>query len=252
MIFGMYLSATGMMTASHQQDVLANNLANAETSGFKRSMAVFEQRLVEARAMRSAGMSHPLLDNIGGGQLLSPTHIDLSQGAMEASSNGFDVAMSGPGFVGVKVGNETHLTRAGELMINRDGELITAQGHRVVNDQKQPIQLGAYRQHELTIHQDGSIKRGQDTIARIGLFDSSDPKALKNMGENLLKVTGDAQMVAAKGSLMSGYTERSNVDPAIELTRLMETQRQLEANANMIKFQDTTLGKLVNEIGKIG
>jgi flagellar basal-body rod protein FlgF len=252
MIYGMYLSATGVQTASHQQDVLANNLANAETSGFKRSMTLLKQRDVEAKAMHAAGLRHPLQDNIGGGHLLSPTSIDFSQGGIEDTGNPFDLAVRGEGFLGVRVGQETRLTRAGELMINNQGQLVNAQGFQVVNDQKQPISLTGYAQGELTIYEDGSIKRGQDLVAKIGLFDSTDKKALKNLGENLLAITGDeAKMVPATGSLLSGYVERANVEPAVEITRLMETQRQLEANANMIKFQDTTLGRLVNEVGKI-
>jgi flagellar basal body rod protein FlgG len=252
MIYGMYLSATGLITNSHQQDVIANNLANSETSGFKRSVALLEQRKLEAQVSRTAGRQSKLYDRLSGGQLLAPTSIDLSQGTMETSSNPMDVAISGKGFLAVRdKGGETRLTRAGELMIDREGNLITAQGHTVLDTTKQPIKLQGIPTHELSFGEHGEIRRGRETLATLGMFDPSDPTALRPLGENMFALTGDATMVQAKGLLLSGTNERSNVDPAIELTKLMETQRLLETNANMIKYQDTTLAKLVNEVGKI-
>lgn len=253
MIYGMYLSATGVITASHQQDVLANNLANAETSGFKRALALTRQREVESHALRNAGMRHDLLDRIGGGQLLSPTAIDFSQGRMEQSSNPLDTAISGDGFIGVRdASGELRLTRAGEMMLNRQGDLITTQGHKVVDTNKLPIRLENVNPRDLSIGTNGEIRRGPETLATIGLFDTADKSSLRPIGQNLLAVVGDAQLAPAQGKLLSGVTEGSNVDPTTELTRLMETQRLLEANANMIKFQDASLAKLVNEVGKIG
>jgi flagellar basal body rod protein FlgG len=257
-IYGMYLSATGVMTNSHAQDVISNNLANSETSGFKKSMALYTQRQVESQAMHAANLQNPLLDNIGGGQLLAPTAIDFSQGNIEYSSNKFDVAIKGNGFMAVRDGRgEPRLTRAGELMLDNQGNLITAQGHAVMDKSNQPIKLANYKQSELTIGQDGTISRttqggGSEPLVTIGLVDSSDPKAVRPIGENLFKLTGnDARLVPATGQLLSGNIERSNVDTATELTQLMQIQRQLEANANMIKFQDATLAKAVNELGKI-
>ncbi|MBC7783055.1 MAG: flagellar hook-basal body protein [Burkholderiales bacterium] len=253
MIYGLYLSATGVVTNAHQQDVIANNLANSETTGFKRSMALFEQRRVESQVVRAAGGKPNMLDDIGGGQFLAPTFVDFTQGPLEQSANQFDTAISGRGFIAVGDGSgETRLTRAGEMMIDREGNLLTAQGHKVLDSNRTAINLKGYAQHELALNNKGQISHGRDVLATIGLFDSSDTAALRPVGENLLALTGDARLVPAKGEFLSGFVERSNVDPANELTKLMETQRLLEGNANMIKYQDATLAKLVNEVGKIG
>jgi len=253
MIYGLYLSATGVITTSHQQDVIANNLANAETSGFKRNLALQQQRQVESQVLRTAGVRNPLLDSIGGGQLLAPTYTDFTQGSLESSSSNFDTAVIGSGFIGVRdANNEMRLTRNGAMMLDRNGKLITAQGHSVVDTDKNPIRIQGYQQSQLSIGKDGTISAGQLVLNKIGLFDATDPQALKPVGQNLIKLTGDqASLVPAKGSLQAFVTERANVDPTTELTRLMETQRLLEANANMIKYQDQTLGKLVSEVGKI-
>lgn len=260
MIYGLYLSATGVVTASHQQDVIANNLANSETNGFKRELALTEARRTEAAARSMAGKTptwaDPLRDNIGGGQLLAPSWFDQQQGNLVQSSNNLDVAFNGSGFIGVQDGNEFRLTRNGALAFDREGRLITSAGQHVVDANKQPIKvdLGGRKQADLRINTDGSITAaGSDTpLAKIGLFEPTDPQSIKPVGGNVFATTQNTQLVAAKGQLKSGMVESSNVDPATELTRLMETQRLLEANANLIRTQDQTLGRAVNDVGKIG
>jgi flagellar basal body rod protein FlgG len=88
-------------------------------------------------------------------------------------------------------------------------------------------------------------------VARIGLFSVPEPKKLRKMGGSLLD-NGRQKLQSGGGALRQGYLERSNVEPAVELTQLMDAQRQLEANANMIRFQDQMLSRLVNDVGKIG
>jgi flagellar basal body rod protein FlgG len=154
------------------------------------------------------------------------------------------------------VQGQDRLTRAGELMIDRNGNLITAQGHAVLDKNNAPIKLANETQQNLTIATDGTIARvtptgGREPLTRINLVDATDSTAVKPVGENLFRLVGDAKLVPATGRLQSGSIERSNVDTAVELTQLMMIQRQLEANANMIKFQDATLAKAVNELGKI-
>lgn len=260
MIYGLYLSATGIVTASHQQDVIANNLANAETTGFKRELALTETRRNEAQAMaasgRFGGHKDPLLDNIGGGQFLAPSYFDQEQGNLVTSSNNMDVAFNGTGFIGVQDKGEFRLTRNGALSLDRSGNLITSSGQMVVGPDKKPIKLdmAGKKQSDLRIGQDGEIYDASSNaaIAKIGLFEPTDPQSIKPVGGTAFATTEATQLVTAKGQLKSGMTESSNVDPATELTHLMETQRLLEANANLIRTQDQTLGRAVNDVGKIG
>src|ERR1700744_3999436 len=101
MNYGMYLSATGVMANSYRQDVIANNLANAETVGFKRDQATFQQRLTAAPEMGRRDLSDPRMDNIGGGFFIAPTQTDLTQGELETTGNHLDAAIVGKGFFGV-------------------------------------------------------------------------------------------------------------------------------------------------------
>ncbi|HWE95839.1 MAG TPA: flagellar basal-body rod protein FlgF [Tepidisphaeraceae bacterium] len=252
MLYGLYLSASGVMANSYRQDVLANNLANSETVGFKRDLALFQERGTALQEHRRPGdWSDPVLENIGGGLFSTPTLVDSHQGDLEPTNNNLDVAVEGDGFFAVSNGKETHLTRDGRFMVNRDGELIVSnsKGQRVLDSKGQPIRLevGA----ALSISSDGQITQDGKLAGQIGLFDVPDRTKLSKQGGTMLNHPDVKQLRPATGTVHSGFVERSNVDPTTELAELMDAQRQLEANANMIQSQDQTLQKLVNEVGKI-
>src|SRR3954469_11718253 len=121
MIYGLYLSATGVMTSSYRQDVIANNLANSETVGFKRDLALFQERRTEAQSgSNHSCWSNPDLENLGGGLLATPTAVDDKQGELEPTGNNLDVAILGRGYFSVDAGARGRmLTRDGQFMVNR-------------------------------------------------------------------------------------------------------------------------------------
>jgi flagellar basal body rod protein FlgG len=254
MLYGLYLSATGVMANSHRQDVIANNLANAETTAFKRDLPLFQQRLTEAQVRRGlAGRSNLLLEDLGGGMLLSPTVVDHTQGDLEPTGRAMDIGVFGPGYLAIHDGQQTLLTRDGRLITDKQGFLITAGANpaKVLDPKGHPIQLNPALPVE--IDETGQITQQGETRGKLGLYDVKDSKQLVKMGEGrFLPTQGAGSLIPAAGTLRSGFLERANVEPANELTQLIETQRQLEANANMIRYQDAMLGRLVNDVGKIG
>lgn len=252
MIYGLYLSATGVLANSYRQDVIANNLANAETVGFKRDLALFHERLTASQEERHLGQwSDPRLENLGGGLLASPTTVDITQGELEPTGNNLDVAIEGPGFFTIDDHGEKKLTRDGRFIIDRAGQLVLSNGmdHRVLGTDGRPIALvpGIPAQ----IGKDGVITQGGRAVNRIGVFDVPNPAELRKQGDLLITYPDMKQIRPAPALLRSQFVERANIDPANELATLMDVQRQLEANANMIRYQDQTLSKLVNEVGKI-
>jgi flagellar basal body rod protein FlgG len=254
MLYGLYLSATGVMTNSYRQDVIANNLANAETVGFKKDLTMFRQRATAAA--EQPGMlsySNPTMEGIGGGTFAEPTALDTSPGSMELTGNKTDAAIDGAGFFTVEDHGKTRLTRNGQFMIGPDGMLITANGTnlKVLDKDGNPIKLDGTLSGVTAISQDGTITQDNKPIAKLGIFDVPDPSKLKNESGTLLSYPNTAELTPSTSSVRGEYVEDANVDPATELTALMETQRQLEANANMIHYQDSTLDKLVNTVGKI-
>jgi flagellar basal-body rod protein FlgF len=253
MIYGLYLSATGIMTNSHRQDVIANNLANAETVGFKRSLALFQQRRTEAQQSGKSDESDPIMEKIGGGLLVAPTSYDQTQGSLEATSNNLDVAVHGSGYFTVQSGNDVRLTRNGQFMTDREGWLIQADGsaNRVLDADGKPIQIKGVPDSQISIDKDGTINANSQPVARLGLVDVPDKQLLMQQGGTLMSYPNMKQLTPASGQLQGGMLERSNVDPTTELTQLIDAQRQLEANANMLRMQDLTLSRTVNDVGKI-
>lgn len=254
MIYGLYLSASGVLTSSYRQDVIANNLANAQTVGFKRSLALVQQRRTEAQSLGKPAASHPMLEAIGGGLLLAPTYVDHSQGALEQTHNNLDLAIHGRGFFAIKAADRTFLTRNGQFMVDRQGYLILADGsgHRVLDREGKEIWLNGVAQSQITVSADGTLSADGQVIAQIGVFDVPDPSLLTQRGGTLLSYPDTKGLKPASATVQSGFVEQSNVEPTTELVQLISAQRQFEANVSMIRYQDQTLGKLVNEVGKIG
>jgi len=280
MIYGLYLSAAGVVTSSYRQDVIANNLANSETVGFKKDLSLFRQRLTEAQSRRLPapqpgafptndspdafpgdapsfpapfpGVTNPLLEPLGGGTFAHPTVIDSSQGELEPTGSPLDVAIEGRGYFAVDESGETRLTRNGQFAVDHQGNLILSNrdGAKVLDTHRRPIQLEPTG--GVTVSSDGTVCQHGQPVAQLGVFDVADASQLVKQGATLLRPGNQELTAATSATLHSESVERANVDPATELAALMDTQRQLEANANMIRYQDQTLSKLVNEVGKIG
>lgn len=252
MIYGLYLSATGVLANSHRQDVIANNLANSETVGFKRDLARFQEMGTAAQRRGGGSQSNPHLEPLGGGMQPLPTYTDLAQGELEASSNSLDVAIQGQGFFAVRERGRILLTRNGQFSVNADGNLaLSSGGQEVLDAQLRPIPLDPTAR--TAFDEDGTITQAGLQVGRLGVFDLQNPAMLRKRGDSLLDGPSlDRQLRQSDALVRGAFTERSNAEPSIELAALLETQRQLEANANMIRYQDQTLGRLVNDVGKIG
>jgi flagellar basal body rod protein FlgG len=139
-------------------------------------------------------------------------------------------------------------------MIDNDGFLISANGHnnKILDTSGNPIKLDPRLRDQTNVNIDGTIDQGSAIVAKLNVVDVPDQTKLKNEGATLLSYPDLATAATPSDSLLQGGSvERSNVDPTTELTSLMETQRLLEANANMIHTQDDTMDKLVNMVGKV-
>ena len=250
MIYGLYLSATGVMTSEYKQDVTANNLANSETTGFKRDIPAFRQRLAAAQEGRTPGAwSDSVLDGLGGGLFVEPDKIDLAQGDMENTGAPLDAAIQGSGFFAVDEAGKTQLTRDGRFNIDQNGFLTLTSGQKVLNPAGSPINIAA--NVPTTIDKEGNLMQGGQAVGKIGVFEVADKSKLTKLGGGLLDYPDRSGLTPSTSLVHSEFLERSNVDPTTELTELMDAQRQLEANANMIRTQDSTLELLVTSVGKI-
>ncbi len=219
MIYGLYLSASGIVANSYRQDVISNNLANAETNGFKRDLATFYQRPTEASARGvGPGETNPLLENIGGGILAMPTLVDSGQGDLEETGNNLDVAIQGKGFFTVSDGKSTKLTRDGRFIVDDEGRLAlaSAHGHRVLDAGGQPIAIDLSK--DISIAEDGAIVQNGKAVNKIGLFDVANPRELQKEGGQMLSMPDMKKLIPSGATIRGQFLERANVDPATELT----------------------------------
>jgi flagellar basal-body rod protein FlgF len=254
MLYGLYLSATGIMTNSYRQDAIANNLANSETVGFKKDLTMFKQRLTAAQENpQDFNATDQLSEALGGGTFAMPTRVDMTPGDMENTGGNLDAAIDGSGYFSVDDHGTQRLTRNGQFMIDQDGylELSNGRGMKVLDPGGKPIKLDGTAGDVTSISQDGSITQNEKPAGRIGVFDVADVNKITKVGGTLLSYPDMKSLKASPSLLRSQFIEHANVDPATEMSALMETQRELESNANMIRYQDTTLGELVNTVGKI-
>jgi flagellar basal body rod protein FlgG len=253
MEYGLYLSAAGVQTNSYRQDVIANNIANAETTGFRRDLALFQQRRT---ALSETGVapsrSNALMEKLGGGVFASPTLVDRTQGELEPTGRNLDIAITGQGYFQTSNGDKMRLTRDGRFQVNHLGHLALAgnDNYELLDPKGKPIAVDPTVPPN--IDKEGVVTQQGKPVGRLAVVDVPDQSLITKAGATMYAVSDPTQIRQATNAyLESGYQERANVEPSSELANLMDAQRQLEANANMIRYQDQMLAKVCNEVGKI-
>ncbi|HEX4142685.1 MAG TPA: flagellar hook-basal body protein [Pirellulales bacterium] len=248
MPYGIYLSAEGAHAQSLRLDVLANNLANVDTVGFKRDQALFQARLAEATGR---GMDEPgsgSVNDLGGGVEVLGTITDYSQAALKATERPTDFAINGDSFFVVQKGRQQLLTRAGNFMLDNTGQLVTPEGYPVMSDLKEPIVVDTSIPWQAT--PDGAIAQAGDTFY-MAMVRPRSLGDLAKVGENLFAPLAPVTPVdPTQRQVVVGFLEGSNVQPTAEMVDLIETSRAFEANIAMIRNQDELLNNLISQVLK--
>ena len=258
-IMALHSAATGLSAQQTALDVIANNLANSNTDGFKASRVNFQDLLYVEKAPPGAenlaGNRRPTGLYVGLGVKVSGTQVDFSQGSARPTDRKLDLLIQGPGFFQVEiegdVGEGIGYTRAGNFTLNEDGELVLAtdQGRRLIPSIE--IEEGATG---IDISTDGVVSidlPGQidpEVVGTIELARFINPSGLKQIGENLFlpsAASGDPTVgnpgEGGRGILRQRFLEGSNVDPVTELVNLIRTQRAFEFNSQAIQAADEAL-----------
>ena len=249
MPYGLYISAEGAHAQSQRMDVIANNLANVDTVGFKRELAIFRARSAEAI---DQGLNLPgsgTIDDVGGGIALWQTVTDHATGPPKKTDAKTDVAITQPGvFFVVQKGEETLLTRAGNFAVMPDGRLTTQQGYSVLDAAENPIFI-----RDPSWHIDGTGAVRQLGAAQdLALVRPESLGDLVKVGENLFRPLAETTDVPlSRRQVKPGYLEMSTVRPTSEMTELIHASRAMEANINMMKTQDEMLAGLVTRVLKV-
>ena len=251
--YGLWLSAAGMKVQDHRQAVFANNLANANTTGFKQDLSMVTQREIESRtASDGFSFTHPVLDDLAGGLNVRPTYPNLAQGPIEWTGEPLDAAIQGRGFFAVSDGSVTRYTRDGQFTLNAAGEMVMAVGDgrwKVLDEAGSPITIDEAA-GPVSISTDGSIRQGRALLTRLGLVDTQDVEGLRKIGANLFEATS-AAMIPIEGRVVPQSREESNVDVMNGLVTMIEASRAYQLNANMLQLQDQATGQAVSTVGRL-
>jgi flagellar basal body rod protein FlgG len=253
MLYGLYLSAQGAQNQNLRLQTISNNVANADTTGFKRDLAVFQDHLPFDLEQGNPSNPPGNLNRSTGGTTIARTHTDFTNGPLIKTDGTYDVALTGPGFLQEKQGSEMFLTRNGQLSVNDLGEIVTQdQGLPVLSTQGASIVVpqGASR---VNISPDGIVFAANPAGEQIplGQLEVVQPAALddlQKMGGSLYRAEGPVVPVLANVQIRQGYLEASGVNPISETVQLIEASRSFETNINMIRFQDESLSRLLQSM----
>jgi len=246
MVKGIYHSAAGMLARQRHLEVVANNLANAATVGFKKENVRFQSALNSSLVpSRPLTRGEPFVEVVGEIQRSD------QQGPLSETGNPLDLAIIGEGYFAVETSTGVAYTRDGRFHLNAEGELVTLSGYRVLT-------LGgtvSLPRGDLEISADGSLLlrnhdgQSPEVLDRLQVVTFADPSRLQHANHGLL-VTQQEPLEISPVRLQVGYLEDSNVNIIAEMVKMIEINRYYEASARAIQTQDGTLGKAVNEVGK--
>ncbi len=248
MPYGLYISAEGALVQSRRLETIANNLANVNTVGFKRDLALFQARYAEEIAQGQAPPGERTWNDLGGGVDVRETRTDHSQGPFKNTNIPTDLAIKGDGFFSVRAPDGDYLTRAGNFALLPTGELVTQQGHAVLDDSGAPTRIESF---PWTLTHDGGIQQSDGTVVRLGLQRPASLGDLVKVGENLFRPVGPvAPLDPSERHVVNGHLELSGVSATTEMMNMIEASRAFEANVNLIRNQDQMLGTMLGRLLK--
>jgi flagellar basal-body rod protein FlgF len=263
---GIYAAVSGAMAQSSRLDTIANNLANVNTTSFKKDRQVFSEYLTSfekpsdvIQVPRVPASIESFYDMQGGDNAyVNPagTYTNFEQGGLRATGSPLDVAIEGKGFLEVMTPQGLRWTRNGGLQVDNGGRLVTKEGHPVLKEgQGDPaqrlIQVGS---RNVTISERGEVFEGGNAVGRLALVDFAKADDLQKVGNSLytLKSNAKSQPVPSEeGRIHQGFIEASNVNVVEEMTDMISANRVFEATQKAIKGHDQMDDKLINVVGKV-
>lgn len=262
MLKSLYTSATGMKAQQIMVDTIANNIANVNTAGFKRTQATFEDLLYVT--YKSPGLERnnrqtpsPIGIQVGSGSRLSGTTRIYTPGVLEVTNRQLDVAIDGDGFLRVQLPDgSTGYTRDGHLHVNADGRLVTSAGYALfpeVEISRDVTDLNIDTEGRVTGRISGTASDTTVQFQQLELTRFINPSGLEAIGSNVYRATEAAGTPISDnpgqqgiGFVKQGFIERSNVDIVNELVSLIVAQRAYEVNSRSIQASDQMLSNATN------
>lgn len=282
MIRGIFTSASGMSALQSKLDIISNNLANVDKTAFKKDIAIMKAFPdIQVRRQRDDGLvvfplgsydKMPFVGKLGTGVELNESFTNYKQGNLKETSNEFDFAIDGKGFIAIETENGERYTRNGSFTIDKDGFLVTKDGLKVLSETGY-IQI---KKNNFIIDKEGNLYQNAeyegdptrlvqkdenewiDTeyIGTLKIVRFPRERELRREGNSMYyedEFTGPAFNVRGneRPKILQGFIETSNVNPITEMVQMIEVQRSYEANQKSIQSHDQILGRMINEVGTV-
>jgi flagellar basal-body rod protein FlgF len=219
-----------------EMQVVANNIANISTTGFRREGMIFSEYVARLDGDPSLSMAQGQTRNV-----------DLQQAGLSTTGGTFDFAIQGDGFFQVSTPNGPRLTRAGSFTPSATGELVNMDGHQLLDGGGAPVFVPPDA-GPISMASDGTVSANGVPLAKIGLWQPTDPLTLRHEGGTLFSASG---MEPAEGAtLMQGMLEDSNVDPVSEIARMITVQRTYEMGQKLLDSEDARVRGVIQTLGR--
>lgn len=228
-----YATLTRQSGLMKEMGVVANNIANANTTGFRREGVIFAEHLSALdRRGETLSMAHAR------GRL-----IDLRQGVLTQTNGSFDLAIEGEGYFALETPDGLRLSRAGAFIPSPEGELMTAEGYRLLDVGQAPVLIppGA---SAVSVGTDGTMSANGIPFGQIGLFGQPEGTQLTHQGGTLFQLDADPEPLE-EARIRQGFLEESNVDPVFEITRMIEVQRAYELGQSFLDREDQRIRNVI-------
>ncbi|ACL59578.1 flagellar basal-body rod protein FlgF [Methylobacterium nodulans] len=240
------IGLSAQVALGRELEVIANNMANVSTTGFKARTTRFQEYLMPKASAETFRRPDRRLSYV----IDAGTPLDLSQGPIETTGNPLNAAIRGDAFFAVQTPQGERYTRNGAFELNAQGQLVTSDGNLVLGDggpiQFNPQETGA------AIGPDGTISTNQGNRGKLRLVRFSDPQALSNAGANLYAATAAPLPAGTQARVEPGAVERSNVSPVLTMTRMMEVNRIYALVSDSVSRMDALRGSAIQRLADIG
>lgn len=252
MIRGLYTAASGMLASMRRMEMVTNNLANAQTVGFKQdrsALSTFQEVMIQQDGTPLATPGGQDLGQLGMASVAEEPMIDFTQGALQETNRSLDMALEGPGFFTVQTPDGTRYTRDGGFTRDAVGRLTTTEGHLVLDTANQPITIPGGK---MTVDKDGTVRIDDQPLAKLQIMEFSLNQPIRKVGANEFAPRNpDDQPTPSVGTAVhQGSVEVSNLDMAGAQSQMMELQRAYQASQRLVQYQDEMVGRAVNDIAR--
>lgn len=236
-----YIALSRLDTQQRAMDVIANNIANANTDGFKAGRTLFSDFISQ---------QHGVTAPVGGKSLAytqdRATYLDQKDGSLTSTGNPLDVALNGPGFFTVSTPSGPRLTRSGKFGMLSDGRIADAGGNVVLSTTGSPLQLSP-ADKQIRISADGTISTENGPVGQLGVVSVDDTNQLVAEGGRLYRAKAGTTAVT-QPKVIQGMVEGSNVQPIFELTRMMQTQRDFQFVSQFVESEGQRQQSAIDKI----